>query len=97
MTLSSNKVSCATCRFWQDDTDKLFGTKRCAKAVQMWDASEWRDAGNGCVRVLLPEYATQKMFVKDGSDYRADLYTAADFFCAHYEAPLSAQERDDGR
>lgn len=79
-------ISCATCQHWQDDEGQLHDTKRCTKAVQMWDASEWRDTDDdGYARILLPEFADQKMFVKDGSDYRADLYTRADFFCAHHE------------
>jgi hypothetical protein len=36
-------------------------------------------------RRLLPEYEGTKMFVQDGSDYRAVLYTVADFSCAHFE------------
>jgi hypothetical protein len=57
--------------------------------MQIWDASEWNDAeGDGLPdRVLTEEAAGTKMFVADGSDYRAALLTAEDFNCAHFEPP----------
>lgn len=81
-------MRCDQCKFWQaaneyDDNAQVLGVRKCGKAVELWEASEWNDEYD---RVPKPEYAGQKMFVMDGSSYAASLYTAADFFCAHFEA-----------
>lgn len=86
-------MRCADCKYWNvnlssgDEADGLYGSKRCGKAVQMWDAGRWHfDADSRTTTYdLFPQHKGQKMFVKDGSDYRADLYTTSDFFCAHFE------------
>lgn len=83
-------MKCADCKYWgegDDGRDALYGTKRCGKALQMWDAGHWdgEDYDSNKGYTLLHEHAGQMMFVKDGSDYRADLYTKPDFFCAHFE------------
>lgn len=63
--------------------------RRCRKALHWWDATKWTDATYPDdkwenIRVLLEEAKGNKMFVQDASDYRADLLTAADFWCAHF-------------
>lgn len=87
-------MKCETCKYWgrfnrewKVDEQEIFGTKSCGKAMQLWDAGEWKyNDDDNCEFILKPEFKEQKMFVKDGSDYMADLYTTADFFCAHHEA-----------
>jgi len=63
---------------------------RCRRAPMWWDATEWTDEPDpvndwGNLRRLLPQYEGTKMFVQDGSDYLAYLYTMPDFSCAHFE------------
>lgn len=84
---------CDRCRHWQDDgyerriADGL-EVKRCDKALEWWDASEWgkvTDKRYREERKLKAEHAGTKVFTQDGSDYASELLTAADFFCAHFE------------
>lgn len=91
-----SKMRCDGCKFWdKDDREQRragdLTIRRCTKALQWWNVSEWTnepDPANECenLRVLAPEAVGLKMFTQDGSDYRADLLTAADFFCAHFES-----------
>lgn len=88
-------MRCDQCRHWSRDDEErklagAFFVRRCTKAKQWWGVTEWTEEEDPeCEwdnnRRLLPEYASLKMFTQDGSDYRADLLTAADFFCAHFE------------
>lgn len=83
-------MKCAGCKYWGEDNDEyraLYGTKRCGKAIQMWDAGDWTWNDETLDRnySLKPIFINQMAFVADGSDYRADLFTKADFFCAHFE------------
>ena len=88
-------MRCDQCKFWHKGEYKHASTLKvslCTKATQWWDASEWAcpsgyDDKGIQLRRLKPEFEGTKMFVQDGSDYRASLYTAADFFCAHFESP----------
>lgn len=90
-------MRCDNCKHWAQDerhermrADGLT-VRICKRAPQWWNATEWRDKGEmdqdtgTTVRALKSEHAGTKMFVQDGSDYLAYLYTAADFYCAHYE------------
>lgn len=79
------EMKCKYCQFWRLDHDEyndMRGVGKCTKAVEIWDVSEW----TGTVRALKPEYVDQMMFVGDGSDYKANLFTRSDFFCAHFTA-----------
>jgi hypothetical protein len=86
---------CDGCRHWSrdDDDGRRAGDMKvrlCSKAPQWWDATEWTDEPDpenkfDNLRRVLPEHEGTKMFVQDGSDYRAELFTTADFFCAHFE------------
>ena len=88
-------MRCDRCKHWgvgEDGCERRMSggllVKRCGKAVEWWYVSEWvesEDDGWHEERNAKPEYAEQKMFVQDGSDYKADLLTVADFFCAHFE------------
>lgn len=90
-------MRCDECKHWsrgdeygeRKRADGLV-VRRCLRAPEWWEATEWteRDDPNEpwqTLRTLKPEHAGTKMFVQDGSDYVAYLYTAADFFCAHHE------------
>lgn len=88
-------MRCDQCKFWDkdDQEQKRAGSlvvRRCEKPLQWWDASEWTDEPDPeCewdnLRRLLPAAEGVKMFTQDGSSYHAELLTAADFFCAHFE------------
>jgi hypothetical protein len=81
-------MRCEQCKHWDVKEGKEYagGLGQCQRAHAFWDRSEWRDDESGEYRrFLLPEAADDKMFVQDGSDYRAVLLTKPDFFCAHYE------------
>jgi len=87
-------VRCDECKHWsrgdehgeQKQANGLV-VRRCQRAPEWWEATAWVDSDDPCnvVRSLKPEHSGTKMFVQDGSDYVAYLYTAADFFCAHHE------------
>lgn len=88
-------MKCADCKYWDRDKDeaKWAGSLRvqaCHKAPQWWVATEWTNKTDPeCewdnYRRVRPEYEGTKMFVQDGSDYLATLYTAADFGCVHFD------------
>ncbi len=90
--MTNLKMRCDTCQFWDPkNTDAVFDTDgldlgRCDKAMQLWDASEWSYDDDGERVLRTAKDAGQMMFVQDGSDYRADLYTKPGFFCAHFTA-----------
>jgi len=94
----SDMKRCDGCKHWDMDSGKAFsGTGLCTKARPLWDVSEWDryggdhdgdvdpEAAAEWTRCIKPEFADLKMFCQDGSDYRADLLTKPDFFCAHHE------------
>jgi hypothetical protein len=78
-------MRCDGCKHWNQDQDFAAGLGECTRAHPFWELSTWKDDDDGYRRVLLPAAANDKMFVQDGSDYRAHLITTPDFFCAHFE------------
>ena len=55
------------------------------KAKPFWDCTDWGTEETDYVRMLTPKFKDLKMFVQDGSDYSAHLWTRPNFFCAHFE------------
>lgn len=88
--------NCKTCKHWAGFEDHLFGQVRgagiCKAIPQVWDISAWDAEGD--LREILPQYKDTKAFVRDGSDYRAELQTLPDFGCVMHE-PLEIKE-DNG-
>ncbi len=84
-------MRCDECKYWQPEPEgyrMIRDVGLCSKAVQLWAATEWvLTEGDDayCDRVVKPELIGQMSFVQDGSDYHADLWTKAQFFCAHFE------------
>lgn len=86
-------LKCETCPHWHkrgDDVpiqvEEVEGFGHCARAMVFWDATEWDEDRE--FRTVKPEFSDRRFFAQDGSDYRADVITRADFFCAdHPEAP----------
>lgn len=85
-------VRCEDCKYWtlrevdfdQHDSVTQMRLGNCDRAMPYWDATEWQDVGDDCLRVVKPEFADRKFFAQDGSDYHAHVITAADFFCADH-------------
>ena len=102
MTDKSQIGSCSGCSGWVEpdvwDCPKTW--KKCAKALMASDICDWERKNSQLdVRVKV-EFSGQKMCTMDASSYKADLYTAPDFFCAMWEPktnasilPASAQEQ----
>lgn len=98
-TIEIKKIRCSTCKFWLENSlqhpIKTMKINLCQKPVEFWDASEWtrkevidektNKSTYAIDRTIKEEYKDVKMFTQDGSDYRADLFTREDFFCAHWE------------
>ncbi len=79
---------CDHCKHWDSNEVKQAGDKfvigLCTRAMPFWNATGWSEDYD--YRILLPEFAGRKFFAQDGSDYRADVYTTPDFFCAEFDA-----------
>lgn len=87
--------TCETCKFWRRATSEYSPEKdlalgKCGAIPMLWNATGWNDEGDK--RVVLPEYAQTKAFAQDGSDYRATLFTKADFGCVMYESNANMAE-----
>lgn len=89
-------MRCGECKHWVQDEKSYRAVAdlgECRKVELLWEATEWRLNEDGepgyCDRVIRSELVAQMSFVQDGSDYSARLWTKPDFFCAHFEAPLT--------
>lgn len=82
---------CATCRYWEADEDRLVPVelRRCRKVKMFWDATQWSEDFDR--REFTPECATDLAFAQDGSDYRAELITRAEFGCVQWEPDPNAR------
>lgn len=82
--------SCQNCSYWEQEEGTRYlaiETGYCSRSMQLWDASEYGRISNAEVQLVLTEEAkTVKMFVPDGSDYRASLITTPDFYCIEFKA-----------
>jgi hypothetical protein len=93
-------MRCDECRYWKtkdEDGEQLLNDIDsiplgiCTSIPLYFDATEHVFGGEGKAqddisRQLKAEHKNKLAFTQDGSDYRADLYTMARFFCAHFEA-----------
>lgn len=86
-------MRCDRCRHWTsggqvDGLRQYENMGHCSRPLQLWSATEWvgrkDDGGQSFYRVRTEAAGETRMFVQDGSDYRAFLFTAPDFFCAHF-------------
>lgn len=82
-------MRCDNCKFWSKEDGKKatnVETGLCNRPPMWWDATTWVEDAEWPApdRALLPEHAGVRMFVQDGSDFVAYLYTTADFFCADH-------------
>ncbi len=84
-------MRCDGCKFWDTEEGKKASNievRQCKHAEMWWDSTEWVEDAEWPApdRALKPECAGARMFVQDGSDYYAALYTTADFFCADHSS-----------
>lgn len=81
-------TTCKDCKHWTcadvDTYGKPQGWGLCG-FIPMLDRTTTYDP-EACREVLTEDYKDLKAAVMDGSSYRADLYTAPEFFCYHGEA-----------
>jgi hypothetical protein len=78
---------CKTCLHWEkpkNDYGEVPGTGKCLAVVQFWTATEWADE-DYANRKLKPEVVGKLAFVRDGSDYYAELNTLPEFGCVQHE------------
>lgn len=87
---------CAHCKYWTDDEASWeaegVGFKRCAAVRERWRI---QDAVDVPASAPTEEWTARRRealkasraYVEDGSEYKALLWTAPDFFCALFEAP----------
>ena len=81
-------VRCKDCKYWsKTHHSEVYDIHKCDKALMLWDSTKWAedDETGEFSRVYIEEAKDNLMFVQDASDYRANLFTKADFFCAHGE------------
>ena len=79
---------CGQCRHWMETDNnypKDFGLGKCGRVRLFWECTEWGDVGEDFRRIFTEEAKGNKAFVQDGSDYRAELITLADFGCVQFE------------
>ncbi len=106
----SETPACGSCKQWRIEEDydweaSLVGFNRCMAVRERWRiADEVSDnlepmadkeaAGDRWVKVRCDALTAARAYVQDGSEYRADLMTGPDFFCALYEhgTPEEAEE-----
>lgn len=82
-------MKCANCTHWEErpEYQSVKGLGLCKKAPMLSDVTEWREPENPDDyhdRVLTAEHADTLMFVQDGLDFIAKLFTKPEFFCAHF-------------
>jgi hypothetical protein len=78
---------CATCKHWGeayfvDEDSAVLRVRHCEAVPHVWAATSWDKQGN---EVLLEQYKETLAFAADASDYRADLYTKAEYGCPMWE------------
>lgn len=74
-------ATCATCTHWRQSDD---WNKPSPDNVPQPDRANW----GWCDLIGLPEYGevvTVTAYTKDGSDYKADLFTRSDFGCTLHQ------------
>lgn len=94
-------MRCDGCKHWQADSDnqeweaRKAGFGECLAVRQRWTIMD--EASDRLARdteadkeqyetVRIEALKASRVYVQDGSQYRAELYTAPDFFCALFSA-----------
>lgn len=77
--------TCELCRYWvkSDDWDCPPTFKKCGKAPMASDMTDWDYDSEE--NVIKDEFKGVLMCAMDGSTYRADIFTAPNFYCPMFE------------
>jgi hypothetical protein len=91
-------MRCDQCQHWSDaskewEADSV-GFRKCLSVKARWniqdkasDGIEWDSNDESYyIRARTDALKQARAYVQDGSEYRADLFTAPDFFCALFSA-----------
>jgi len=83
-------MNCKDCKYWvsleDDSSASKLGLRECTKVKMFWDSTEWASKMNtDDTERSFKRNITTKAFVRDGSDYSAQLFTLADFGCNQFE------------
>jgi len=92
-------MRCDLCKHWKKDSDneewesKSAGFGECLAVRERWrivDDGVPRDTKfeDGYTEKVGEALKSARAYVQDGSEYRAELFTAPDFFCALFEARI---------
>lgn len=71
-------------RMWNDSPREL-GLGRCLKVPELWESYDWKKPD--CDSISFTDEVIERndlAFVKDGSDYLAELYTLPNFGCVMF-------------
>ncbi len=95
-------MRCDSCKHWSDNAEeweaKDIGFRQCMAVRERWviqdEAPRWHPVGVDEHRGKFDHYqkirrdtlAASRAYVQDGSEYRAELITGPDFFCALWAA-----------
>ncbi len=96
---------CKDCKHWSknqeddsrfNDSPKQLGLGRCLNTPQLWDCYDWVAHERETTLAFIDEVVEKdiRAFVKDGSDYHADLYTLPNFGCVSFK---EQEERNNGQ
>ena len=84
---------CKNCKYWEEEpwpSDKPKEVNRCAYPKQLWESTDWGELeeidefGRENIRTILSSRKNTLAFVQDGSDYKANLFTRAEFGCVAF-------------
>ena len=79
---------CKDCKYWELETwptEKPNEVNRCAYPKQLWESTTWvKLEGTEQPNVAFKLINDNLAYVKDTSDYQADLYTRAEFGCVAF-------------
>ncbi len=91
-------AACNLCVHWKlgnhDWAADRAGMGLCQAAKQRWDIEDGISGynphddktGEVLAQMMADRLRAARFYVQDGSEYRAELFTAPDFFCAAFEA-----------
>ena len=78
---------CKNCKYWEQAACYEIPNEigRCAYPKQLWESTTWvKLEGTEQPNVAFKLINDNLAYVKDTSDYQADLYTRADFGCVAF-------------
>jgi len=86
---------CKNCLYWNESDSNVIKNAKignCSMVKQFWDVTEWvengkdEDGDDVFIRDSKKEFTHHKAFVKDGSDYFAELITKEEFGCNQWRS-----------